>query len=526
MKRIISIIFSVGIIFLTSCLGDLDQLPITETTSNDVYTTVDNYRAVLGKLYVAFVINGQEKGGGNADLNSNNGQDYMRAYFNLQESGTDELAPTWLEGDKVTDITYLSWDANDPWVTDMYYRIFYNIALCNEFLRNATDDKIAGFSETVQSEIRLYRAETRYLRALAYYHAMDLYGNIPFVTEEDPVGTYIPPRYTSSQVFEYIENELNEIEGILNNRTSAIYGRASKGAANALLAKMYLNAEVYTGENRNTDCVTACKKVIAEGYTLESDYTKLFNADNHLRTNEIIFAFPVDAIHTVSWGATTYIICGAVSNTSDYQRPADYGVSSGWGMFRLRGEIPALFDEADGRGLFFTEGQTQYLEVIDNQSYGYFVEKWTNLTDAGEISSNTADGGVNTDYPVFRLADIYLMLGEAVVRGGTGASRAEALGYINLLRERAFGDAYSTNGILREADLTIDFFLDERARELYWECTRRTDLIRYDKFTTDKYLWQWKGGVKDGIEVNSKYNIYPIPAADLTANPNLSNPNY
>lgn len=526
MRQIISIIFAAGALLFTSCMGDLDQMPVTETTSKDVYTTAENYRAVLGKLYVAFVINGQEKGGGNADLSSNNGYDYMRAYFNLQESGTDELAPTWLEGDKVTDITYLSWDANDPWVTDMYYRIFYNIALCNEFLRYATDEKIAGFTESEQADIRLYRAEARYLRALAYYHAMDLYRNIPFVTEDDPVGAFIPPRYTSKEVFEYVEKELNDIEGAVSNRFSAVYGRANKGAVNALLAKMYLNAEVYTGENRYTDCITACKKVIAEGYTLEADYKKLFNGDNHLRTNEIIFAFPVDAVHTVSWGATTHIICGAVSNTSDFQRPADYGVSSGWGMFRVRGEIPALFHSADGRGLFFTEGQTQYLDAIDNQSYGYFVEKWTNLTDGGTAASNSDDGGVNTDFPVFRLADVYLMLGEAVARGGAGATKAEALGYINLLRERAFGDAYSTNGILRETDLTVDFFLDERARELYWECTRRTDLIRYNKFTTASYLWQWKGGVQEGIEVNSKYNIYPIPTADLTANPNLSNPEY
>lgn len=524
--QLIKVLFLAGIVLFTSCLDDLDQNPVTETTSGDVYTSLENYRAVLGKLYVAFVINGQEKGGGNSDLSSNSGHDYMRAYFNLQESGTDELAPTWLEGDKVGDITYLSWDANDPWVTDMYYRIFYNIALCNEFLRNATDGKISGFTESEQSEIRQYRAETRFLRALCYYHAMDLYKNIPFVTEDDGVGAFTPPCYTSTQVFEYIESELNEIEESLASRSNSVYGRANKAAANALLAKMYLNAEVYTGQARYTDCIAACKKVIAEGYSLEPDYLKLFNADNHLRTNEIIYAFPVDATHTVSWGATTHIVCGAVSNTSDYQKPADYGVASGWGMFRARGELPALFNSADGRALFFTEGQTQYLEVIDNQSYGYFVEKWTNLTDTGEAASNSDDGGVNTDYPVFRLADVYLMLGEAVVRGGNGATKSEALGYLNLLRERAFGDAYSTNGILRESDLTVDFFLDERARELYWECTRRTDLIRFGKFTTANYLWQWKGGVKDGIAVDSKYNIYPIPTADLTANPNLSNSNY
>ena len=195
-------------------------------------------------------------------------------------------------------------------------------------------------------------------------------------------------------------------------------------------------------------------------------------------------------------------------------------------MFRVRGEIPALFNEKDGRALFFTEGQTQYLDIIDNQSNGYFVDKWTNLTDEGEMASNTVDGGVNTDFPVFRLADVYLMLAEAVSRGGTGATVTEALAYVNGLRQRAFGNDYETYGKLTANDLTVDFFLDERARELYWECTRRTDLIRYGRFTTADYLWQWKGGVKEGKAVDSKYNIYPIPSTDLTANPNLWNENY
>ncbi|MDR1090603.1 MAG: RagB/SusD family nutrient uptake outer membrane protein, partial [Prevotella sp.] len=270
-------------------------------------------------------------------------------------------------------------------------------------------------------------------------------------------------------------------------------------------------------------------KVIAEGYTLEPEYQKLFNADNHKRTNEIIFALPVDADNTVSWGSTTYIICGEVSNTSDNQKPEDYGVTSGWGMFRIRGEIPELFKGSDNdkRKLFFTEGQTQYLDVIDNQTNGYFVSKWTNLTDDGAVASNTVDGGVDTDFPMFRLADVYLMLAEATVRGGSGATTTEALGYVNDLRKRAFGDAYETEGKLSLSNITdVKFFLDERARELYWECTRRTDLIRFDRFTTANYIWQWKGGVKDGRAVDSKYDIYPVPATDLTANPNLSNPNY
>lgn len=531
MKKIVLYMLVAGSVLLASCEKDLDQYPNTETTSNSVYEKAENYKTVLGKLYTSFVTTGQEKGGGNSDLSSNNGQDYMRCFFNLQEAGTDEVASTWLEGDKVTDLTYLSWDANDPWVSDMYYRIYYTITLANEFLRNATDDKIAGFTESEQAEIGHYRAEARFIRALAYSHALDLYRNIPFVTENDPVGAYAPPRYTAQQVFDYVVSELTAIDGDLLSKDDAgfEYGRASKAAAWTLLAKVYLNAQVYVGEDHYTDCITYCNKVIngdGGSYSLESSFQKLFNADNNLRTNEIIFPLPVDATHTVSWGSTTYMICGQVSNTSDYQLPEDYGVTSGWGMFRVRGELPALYNDADGRKLFFTEGQTQYLDEVDNQSYGYFMSKWTNLTDGGETASNTADGGVNTDFPLFRLADVYLMLAESVVRGGSGSSSATALNLMNELRARAFGDNYDSSGKLTAADLTTNFFLDERARELSWECTRRTDLIRFGKFTTDAYIWQWKGGVKDGKAVDSKYNYYPIPTSDLTANPNLYNDEY
>ncbi|WP_372776457.1 RagB/SusD family nutrient uptake outer membrane protein [Mangrovibacterium sp.] len=526
MKKIYFCILVVSTLLLASCEKDLDQYPHTETTSESVYTSAENYNAVLAKIYASFVTTGQERGGGNADLSSNNGQDYMRSYFNLQEAGTDELASTWLEGDFIGDLTFLSWDANDSWVSDMYYRIYYTIALSNEFLRNATDERIASLPEKEQSEIVQFRADARFLRALAYYHALDLFRNIPFVTEVDPVGAYAPPRYTSTEIFNYIEAELIDIEENLPGRSEVEYGRVSQAAAWTLLAKLYLNAEVYTNEARYTDCITYCNQVLTAGYSLEPDFQKLFNADNHLRTNEIIFSLQVDAMHTVSWGSTTYLICGEVSNTSDYQNPADYGVESGWGMFRVRGELPALYNDADGRKLFFTEGQTQYLDEIDNQSYGYFMSKWTNLTDAGEIASNTADGGVNTDFPLFRLADVYLMLAESVIRGGGGSSSATALELVNELRARAYGDNFESDGRLSASDLTLNFILDERARELAWECTRRTDLIRFGLFTTDSYIWQWKGGVRDGRAVDSKYNYYPIPTSDLTANPNLYNEEY
>lgn len=534
MKKYIYILsMCTAAMFATSCVGDLDQYPHEEITSENVYTSLQNYKSVLGKIYVSMVTKGQEKDG-NLDLSSNSGEDYMRCYFNLQEVGTDEVAYTWLSGENLTDISNLSWDANDPWVADMYYRIYYNIALCNEFLRNATDEKISGFTESERNEIVHYRAEARFMRALFYYHAMDLFRNIPFVTENDPVGSYIPPRYMAKDMFGYIESELKAIENDLLSKDECPYGRASKGAAYTLLAKLYLNAKTYIGETRYNECVAACQSAIGQGYSLEIDvnndytidcYRRLFNADNHLRTNEIIFTLPVDANTTVSWGSSTYMVCGAISQTSATQNPADYGVTKGWGSMRICETVSGLFDANDRRGGFYTEGQTAKVTSIEDASTGYLSTKWTNLKDNGEAASNTDQSGVNTDYPLFRLADVYLMYAEATARGGNG-DMATAVRYVNDLRKRAFGDNSQDVSETVLKDDNCRFFLDERARELYWECTRRTDLIRFNLFTTAEYLWELKGGASDGTSVESKYNYYPIPSAELTANPNLKNEEY
>ncbi len=523
MKRLSILLLSA--VLSISCIDDLDQYPNIETTSKDVYTSVEKYNQVLAKLYTSYVTKGQAVNG-EEDLASNRGEDYMRCYINLQEGPTDEFAYSWLEGDNMADITYMSWDANDSWVSDAYYRIYYTITLANEFLRNANDESIANFSDADQGVIKGYRAEARFLRALSYYHALDLYLNVPFVSEKDPVGAYAPPRYTSAQIFEYIESELRAIESELD--LSVEYGRAPRAAAWALLAKLYLNAKTYTETERYTDCILYCNKVINEGgYSLETDFGKLFNADNHLRTNEIIFSFPVTAPYTISWGSTTYLACGSLGNTSEHLNPKDYGVEAAWGNFRVGQEVTSLYSEYDSRNLFFKEGQDQDLNgSIENQAKGYFSTKWTNLKDDGTPASNTVSYGVSIDFPVFRLADVYLMLAEGVVMGGTGSDLTTATQYINELRQRAFGDNYTTYGQVSAGTLTPEFILNERAREFLLECTRRTDLIRHGKFTTADYLWQWKGGQENGVAVDPKYNYYPIPNNELIANPNLSNNKY
>ena len=539
----------------TSCVSDLDQYPHTETTSKDVYTSLANYEAVLGKIYAAMVTSGQGKGGDNKDmesvLNSGSGFDYMRMFINMQECGTDEFASTWLTGEQTTGLSYLSWDANDAWVSDMYYRIYYNIALCNEFLRNANGASFSGEDEVKMKE---YKAEVRFMRALFYYHALDLYRNIPMVTENDPVGSFIPPRFTPQQTFDYIESELKDCVSDLLPASTCPYGQASQGAAYTLLAKLYLNSEVYTGVAKYAECKEACEQVMNMGYSLESDYSKLFNADNDKRTNEIIFALPVSATHTISWGSSTYMVCGQLSLSNANQTPGDFGATSGWSEFRLRPEFVDKFEESDiysqgetaqgdVRAKFFTNGQSKDVTSMTDETAGYLSEKWSNKKDDGTDASNTSNDGADTDYPLFRLSDVYLMYAECVARikgtnwddwnGGTDASdpaviasrKKGAIYWINLVRERAgASDVWSSN--FADDNALLQFILDERARELYHEGYRRTDLIRFGQFTTNKYIWQWKGGTHDGQAVDSKYNIYPIPNTELTANPNLHNDNY
>lgn len=394
------------------------------------------------------------------------------------------------------------------------YWLFFNITLCNEFLRHCSDDEISKFTTAEQDEIRSYRSEARFMRALSYLMVLDLYRKGPKVDENTPPTGYIPEAFDGTGLFDYIESELKSL--VAEGSDEALpdtneYSRASKSTAWALLARLYLNSAVYRGNvdtKYYTECITACHKVISNpAFYLEPEYAKLFNADNHKRTNEILFALVCDATTSVTWGGGTYLVCGSCGNSST-QNPADYGLTSGWGMFRARGEIVEKFGDIenilDSRAMFYTDSQEQYFTgAIDNQSEGYFFEKFTNLTDEGVAASNSAATGCSTDYPMIRLADIYLMAAEAYLRGGAGISKAEALELVNKVRMRAYRNDES--GKISDSDLTLDFILDERGRELYLESVRRTDLVRFDKFTTDSYLWQWKGGVLDGRAVNDKF---------------------
>ena len=522
-KNIIVIILGFSLIF-SSCIKDLDTVPIDPdiVTSASVFDDPDSYIQVLAKLYAGLAVSGQSGPSGNADISGIDegfGQ-YLRGYWYHQELTTDEAVISWND-QTIKDYHYQTWGATDVFIAAFYYRIFYQISACNEFIRETTDEKLndRGVSGSLRTDIAYFRAEARFLRALSYWHALDLFGNVPFVTEEDKVGFFFPEQINQSGLFSYLESELKSIENSLLDAGASpeFYGRANKAAAWTLLAKLYLNAEVYIGEEKYTESLTYCNKVIDGGYSLTPDYEHLFLADND-NLNEVIFSVNFDGAGTKTWGGTTFIIHAAVGGD---MVPADYGIDGGWGGTRTTSAFVEKFDDVtgdtDGRAMFHTEGQTLEIVNISVFNDGYAISKWKNLRSDGNPGSDLVHP--DTDFPMFRLADIYLMYAEAVLRGGLGGDAGTALAYINDLRERAYGD---NSGNINAGDMDLNFIIDERARELYWEGHRRTDLIRFGLFTSGNYLWPWKGNVAEGIATDAKYNLFPIPAGDIGANPNLT----
>ncbi len=505
-------------LMVTSCVKDLNVTPKDPNivTSLTVYNTPAAYKEGLAKLYATFALSGQQGPSGQADIAGidEGFSNYLRQYWNVQELSTDEAVMAWNDA-SIKDFHWQTWAPNDVFISAIYSRIMYTVALCNEYIR-ATAGK-------TDADLVKYNAEARFIRALAYSHAIDLFGNPPFVTEADTPGAFFPKQTTRAALFTYIETELKAIETVLG-APKFEYARADQAAAWALLAKLYLNAKVYMGQDKSAECVTYCAKVIAAGYTLAPKYTSNFTADNNL-SPEMIFPITNDGQHTQSYGGMTYLVHSAIGGTMS---PAAFGVGGGWGGIRTTKALVNKFADPSGatdkRAMFWSDGQKLDIFDIGQFTDGYAITKYSNLTSTGAAAPHAHPDFVDTDYPVFRLADVYLMYAEGVLRGATTGNATTALGYVNALRQRAYGSA---SGNITAGQLTLDFILDERARELYWEGTRRTDLIRYAKFTGSAYLWPWKGKVAAGAPTESFRDLYPIPSNDLGANPTLKqNPGY
>ncbi len=517
---------------IISCDKKLDRLPTNDITADQAYKDFSGYQQSFAKVYASFALTGNSGPAGNGDVQGidEGTSDFLRMFWWAQEISTDEavIQAGWNDPG-IHDFHPMRWSSDNVILKGLYYRSFYQITLANDFIRQAADDKLSarGIAEGNAGTIRGYKEEARFLRAFQYWVLMDLFGKPALVKETDaPLGTFLPQQTTRTELFNYIESELKAIEATLPAPRTNGYGRADKAAAWALLARMYLNAEVYTGTPKNTEAITYAKKVIDAGYSLIPDYRQLMLADNHTNTSEFILTINYDGKRTQNYGGTTFLVNASVGGSMIGSESGLGG--GGWGGIRTTSALPNLFPDvtgtADKRAQFHTDGQELELSADPAPAFteGYAVKKFRNLTKSGQMGSDPLFTDI--DFPLFRLAEQHLIYAEAVLRGGTGGSIAEAVTYTNLVRTRAYGNG---SGNINSTTLTLDFIIDERARELHWEGFRRTDLIRFNRFTEGTYLWPWKGGVSSGTAVQPHLKVFPIPVAEISANPNIKqNSNY
>ena len=620
MKNIFkSLLYILSLSIVVSCHDDLNQSPIDPDsfTEENVFASVNEAKGALAKLYASLALTGQNGPAGSpdiADIDEGFSQ-FSRMLFNLNEITTDHAVVGW--GDPgLPDLHGMYWSSSNDFTEAMYYRLAQAVSFSNSFIKNA--------SELSGDEVSVFVAEARFLRAYAYYNLLDLYGNVPLTTE---ISTELPTQSNRTELFNFIESELMDIESVL--LASNEYGRVDNIAAHALLSRLYLNAEAWTGQDRYADCVTYSQNVINSGYTLNMNdangngtaYDELFLADNDVNgaQNEFIFTLNFDGMQSQTWGGTTFLVHAAIGGTMN---PAEFGVNGGWGGLRTTknlvnqfavdldvlntslgtqsdwglvgsatpngwngpdvemyqtgpqefsiyaelgsGELKFRFNEdwgnnfgdngndgtlesgganipisagtyfivmdlgagtytispfsSDKRGMFHSDGQNLEIESIPPFEDGYAVTKWKNVDSNGNQGSDSAGNFVDTDIPLIRLAEIYLNYAEATLRGGGGDTNT-AVSLINQIRERGFG---GSSGTISSGDLTLDFILDERSRELYWEGLRRTDLIRYNRFTSSSYLWPFKGNEATGVGVDEYRNLFPLPANVVAINSNLT----
>lgn len=575
---------------LGACTGDLEQLPADERTKTPAQFS-ENPREYIGgalaKCYSGIAVSGQT-GAGSSDISGlDNGRScWSRAIFMLNEFTTDECAWIWKDSG-VFDLVTGTWSSNNENIFGTYSRLYTHIAICNDFLRvtadlgkyditpadPANDGPATGDNRNIsQKEVDQFRLEARALRGLSYFYVIDLFGNAAYCWDSQLTGEE-PPQMSRADLFKAVTDDLedvlthwDEVEG-----STVIYGRIGKDAVEALLAKYYLNAQVFTGQNNPEywkKCWDHCTSVInrhKSGYNgtgLAADYLSLFCANNDMfapggslpAQNEILWNIPYDFKNTESYGGSSFLILAAISDQTT-STPAWYGINGQWTCMHARQQFSENFGFSGGVSpdnrtfLWLTDLDGFTISNNDFSTYkdGYVPVKFTNvrcnpdgtmprwidpktgLNRAGvhdldnptNYGINSSNSFADTDYPVIRLAEIYLTAAEAHLRGNVG-NATDALAYINAVRERAGVGAWGNS------DLTLDNILSERARELYWENCRRTDLVRFGRFTGSNYVWNWKNNIPTGAAMPDYMNVFPIPTSVINSykSPYIQNKGY
>ena len=500
------------LVFFASCVDDLNTEPKIELTLDKLLAQDPQaVEGMVSKIYGTFALSGPD-GPGSTDVVTKDAGEaaFLRGIINLEDFSADAVKNRW--GDDGLDqlTTTSGWNPNNKFFRYLFDRAYYTIPQSNNLI------KILKETKTAIPDKENHIAELRFLRCLAYYYVIDCFGKGPLVTDADINSTTPKKESTRKELFDFVEKDLLEAEQTITATKS--YGKANKASVQMLLAKLYINAEVYTGTARYNDALTYVNKVLADSqYSLAPNYVSVFSGDNNT-SPEIIYTLIADPVVSQSYGNTTYIVNGSLS--TETVNPNLFGATDGWGGHRATKAWYGLFNGGDLTGsndvrakLFWTTGHSYEMNNYKTWADGYPSVKFRNSNYSGTSSSTSFSG---TDFPLFRLADAYLMYAECVLRGATGGNAGQALTYVNAVITRSNG-----NPILA-SELNLNFIIDERARELNFEGQRRTDLIRFGKFTGGSYLWPWKGGVKGGTSIPDTYKVYPIPTSALQANSNLT----
>lgn len=584
MKKII--LYSISVLLSAtvgvSCIQDLDTMPLDPSinTADKAFADPDSYAQYVSYAYGYFAMVSQNDPGATdlAGFTDAGQSEFIRQYTILNELSTDALKCGW--GDSyIPEIGYNKWGSSCLAVTAVYLRGMKGIALCNNFLRDdvSGDGAVSGRGHGSElNNIHRYRAELRLIRAIYYSILLDLIGNPPIVEPHHIGSSEMPMQFSKNfaegrkMLFDYLVGELKEIAddaSLPAVRTE--YPRFSKGAAWAVLARLYLNAEVYTGQAMWNEAMTYADKVIKEGgFSLNQGdgakgYIDLFlqdNTESGAAKKEFIIPISYDNTNTQSWGGTTHLMSAPINNAEmgqeitrrlyDFypnleaelksylgENAETYSVyKDNWNGYHIAESfIEENFELADvAKGAFNYSGDPRARlykfenaftnETTDNAS-GYTCLKWLAINSDGSLPDclTVTEKISSADFPLYRLAEMYLIYAEAEARlnGGTLAPGSKGYGYLKDLRDRVHYD------IPVNATIDLDWILKERVRELMWEGHRRTDLIRYNYFVANK-SWPYKGGIAGGQSTIEPHRIvYPIIASDLAANKGLvQNPGY
>lgn len=495
-----------ALVLITACTDDLNTEEKGPNVQEDPYKDPANYPSLVAKIYAGFSRIGLTGPDADGDIPSSSDQgktNFLRIYFNMQELTSDEAKCAWNDADEK--FYSQSIMLPDNAIGYMFYqRCMTNIAFANEFLRQTNKPVVEV------NDLDRMRDEVKALRALNYYFLLDLVGDPGWITDEHPTdGSYKPQQLGRTALFNWIEEQLLEVLEAKNlkDHSSSTYGMVTNQMVQTILAKLYINAEVYTGKPYWSEALKYAEMVSSHpALKLEENYQNVFCADNH-RSAEIIFALTYDYHKAQDWGGTKFIMA---SSKDDKISNDLLNFTAGWAGNRATQQLTNLFSDEDKRALFHTEDRTQEMEELGLFTSGWAVIKFTNRGWDNAQNPNKNNEWPDTDFPMFRLADIILIQAEAELR----LNNSNALSTFNKVH------AHPRTGLTAKKSISLQDILDERGRELYWEAHRRTDLIRFGKFATG-YNWAWKGGVKDGKDIDKKYELFPLSTRHLTGNTDL-----